>query len=38
MVFLRYACLVAEAADATNRMSQEPFVNIVGALDCTIQD
>lgn len=38
MGFLRYACLVAEEADATTQLSQAPFENIVGVVDCTVQD
>ncbi|XP_062188376.1 GCN5-related N-acetyltransferase 10, chloroplastic [Phragmites australis] len=34
----RYACLVAEAAKAASRMSMAPFENIVGVVDCTVQD
>jgi ribosomal protein S18 acetylase RimI-like enzyme len=38
MVFLRYACLVAEDAETDTQLSQAPYENIVGVVDCTVQD
>ncbi|XP_051179616.1 GCN5-related N-acetyltransferase 10, chloroplastic [Lolium perenne] len=34
----RYACLVAEEADAATQLLQAPFENIIGVVDCTVQD
>ncbi|KAM0931523.1 hypothetical protein ACQ4PT_000273 [Festuca glaucescens] len=34
----RYACLVAEEADADTQLLQAPFENIIGVVDCTVQD
>lgn len=38
MGYLRYACLVAEEADATTELLQAPFEKIIGVVDCTVQD
>jgi ribosomal protein S18 acetylase RimI-like enzyme len=38
MVFLRYACLVAEDAETDTQLSQAPYEKIVGVVDCTVQD
>ncbi|CAM0949916.1 unnamed protein product [Alopecurus aequalis] len=34
----RYACLVAEEADAATQLFQAPFEKIIGVVDCTVQD
>lgn len=34
----RYACLVAEEAEAATQLSQAPYEKIVGVVDCTVQD
>uniref|UniRef100_A0ACD6A2E7 Uncharacterized protein n=2 Tax=Avena sativa TaxID=4498 RepID=A0ACD6A2E7_AVESA len=34
----RYACLVAEEADAATELFQAPFEKIIGVVDCTVQD
>lgn len=34
----RYACLVAEEADATTQALQAPFEKIIGVVDCMVQD
>ncbi|KAJ1288811.1 hypothetical protein BS78_02G116700 [Paspalum vaginatum] len=33
----RYACLVAEEAEADTQLSQAPYEKIVGVVDCTVQ-
>jgi ribosomal protein S18 acetylase RimI-like enzyme len=38
MPYFRYACLVAEEADAATQLLQAPFENIIGVVDCTVQD
>uniref|UniRef100_A0ACD5YKZ4 Uncharacterized protein n=2 Tax=Avena sativa TaxID=4498 RepID=A0ACD5YKZ4_AVESA len=34
----RYACLVAEEADAVTQLFEAPFEKIIGVVDCTVQD
>lgn len=34
----RYACLVAEEAEAADQPSKAPYEKIVGVVDCTVQD
>ncbi|EER96202.1 hypothetical protein BDA96_02G106900 [Sorghum bicolor] len=34
----RYACLVAEEAEAADQLSKAPYERIVGVVDCTVQD
>lgn len=37
-VLHRYACLVAEEAEAAEQLSKAPYERIVGVVDCTVQD